>query len=250
MNTERFRVVTAALFVTALASAPGPRAPYRVGDPAPRPASYSILGHDPLTGEFGVAAASNAPLIGVNLEFFDPEAGGVVVHGGPHLELNRRVLTALREGLPSGTAIQVGLAGMPEENAREQRQVLAIGPTAAAAFTGKRLEKAAAQKIGETFVAGGYRLAGGKVADAMAETFEKTDGPLADRLLAGLAAGRDAGGERDGARSAALLVVGPGARFATRGRRVDLRIDFVPDDAVAALERLKTRIDSVYGVKR
>lgn len=219
------------------------------GGPGVRSASYSILGHDPLTGEFGVASASNAPLIGVNLDYFDPEAGGIVAHGGPRLQVNHRALVALREGLTAGQAIQVGLAGLPEKKMREGHQVLAIAPSGAAAFTGKELEKQAAQKTGEAYVAGGYRLEDRKAIEAMAEAFEETDGPLADRLLTALQAGRDAGGEKGGAHSAALLIVGPGARYASRGRLVDLRIDFVLEDAVAALATLKARIDSVYGVR-
>ena len=70
--------------------------------------SYSILGYDPITGEFGVASASEAPLIGMNLEFLDLEAGGVLVHGGPHLEISERVMAALEEELPPDRAIQVG----------------------------------------------------------------------------------------------------------------------------------------------
>jgi uncharacterized Ntn-hydrolase superfamily protein len=228
-------------------SPPPPPTPSAPAAGLASPASYSILGHDPLTGEFGVAAASNAPLIGVNLEFFDPEAGGVVVHGGPFLEINRRALTALREGVTPGVAIQVGLVGVED---REERQVLALGPTGAAAFTGEDLEGAAAQSIGELSVAAGYRLASDEVPEKMREAFESTDASLADRLLLALQAGRDAGGEKDGARSAALLVVGPGARHATRGRLVDVRIDFDPGDAVAALDSLKARVDSVYGIER
>ncbi len=213
----------------------------------PVQASFAILAHDHLTGEYGVAAASNAPLIGMNLDFLDPDAGGVVVLGGPFLQLNETVLIALQEGMPPGTAISVGLAADVD---RESRQVLAITPEGAAAFTGDDLEGHAAHKTGEHFVIAGHQLANDEVLPAVAGAFEAADGPLADRLLAALAAGRDAGGEEDGSHSAALVVVGPGARFATRDRLVDLRIDFIPGDAVAALVELRAQVDSVYGIVR
>jgi uncharacterized Ntn-hydrolase superfamily protein len=219
--------------------------------PEPRarlsPASYSILGRDPLTGEYGVAAASHAPLIGMNLDFFDPEAGAVVVLGGPHLALNEKVLIALRDGLAPGRAIAVGLY---DYKAKEERQVLAISQQGAAAFTGKKLKKFAGDRTGDYFVAAGNQVSGEEVLEAMEEAFLGFDGPLTDRLLLALQAGRDAGGEQDGTHSAALLVVGPNARFASRDRLVDLRIDFVSGDAVEALTRLHAQVDSVYGVVR
>jgi uncharacterized Ntn-hydrolase superfamily protein len=218
-----------ALMTLALALLAAPSGAQRSQHPLQSsPASYAILALDPLTGEYGVAAASHAPLIGMNLEFLDPEAGGVVVLGGPFIQVNENTLVALREGLQPGRAISIGLAGDPD---RESRQVLA-------------------QKAGDAFVVAGNRLENRYVILAMEEAFVTTDGPLADRLLSALTAGRDAGGERGGAHSAALLVVGPGAHFATRDRLVDLRIDYVPGDAVAALADLRARVDSVYGVIR
>lgn len=211
------------------------------------PSSYAVLARDPLTGEYGVAAASHAPLIGINLEFLAADVGGVVVLGGPYLQLNETVLTALREGLAPDRAIAVGLAADPD---RERRQVLALSPAGAAAFSGKRLTKQVSHQAGEYFVAAGHQLESEAVVQAMAEAFSGTEGRLADRLLVALVAGRDAGGETDGERSAALLVVGPGAQFATRDRIVDLRIDYVFDDAVSALVDLRARVDSVYEVLR
>lgn len=235
---------TAALAL-ALAGAAAARAPE--SGTLPPPASFAILAHDHLTGEYGVAAASNAPLIGLNLDFLDPDAGAVVVLGGPFIQLNETVLIALQEGLAPGRAIAVGLAA---DEGRESRQVLAITPEGAAAFTGDELDGHAAHKAGEHFVVAGHQLASPDVLLSLEEAFETADGPLADRLLAALEAARDAGGEADGSHSAALLVVGPGARFATRDRLVDLRIDFVLGDAVAALAELRAQIDSVYGIAR
>ncbi|MGD2217182.1 MAG: DUF1028 domain-containing protein [Gemmatimonadales bacterium] len=210
-------------------------------------ASFAILARDHLTGEYGVAAASNAPLIGMNLDFLDPDAGAVVILGGPFLQLNETVLIALQEGMDPGTAIAVGLAADLD---RESRQVLAITPQGAAAFTGDELVGHAAHIAGEHFVAAGHQLADAAVLPAIEEIFKTTEGALADRLLAALQAGRDAGGEEEGSHSAALVVVGPGARLATRDRLVDLRIDFVPGDAVTALVELRAQVDSVYGIVR
>jgi uncharacterized Ntn-hydrolase superfamily protein len=178
----------------------------------------------------------------MNFEFIDPDLGGVVVLGGPYLELNERIVTALRDSVHPRTAIAVGLAA---DDDKESRQVLALAPGGAAAFTGKRLRKRAGDKVGDFFVVAGNGLASDDVIDAMAEAFSEFEGTLTDALLHALLAGQAAGGEQDGEHSAALLVVGPGARFATRDRLVDLRIDFVPVDAVSALAELRARVDSV-----
>ncbi|HSG82337.1 MAG TPA: DUF1028 domain-containing protein [Gemmatimonadota bacterium] len=214
---------------------------------APPPASFAILARDQVTGEYGVAAASNAPLIGMNLEFLDYRVGGVIVLGGPFLEVNQRTMIGMEDGLLPGRAITIGLYGDEEP---ESRQVIALSPNGAAAFTGKNLEAYAGDKVGNDFVIAGHRLAGPQVILALEESFATSEGPLADRLLAALEAGRDAGGEKDGVHSAALLVVGPGAKFATRDRLAELRIDYTPGDAVAELVELRQQIDSIYGVVR
>lgn len=211
------------------------------------PASFAILARDPITGEYGVAAASHAPLIGMNLEFLDLDAGGVVVLGGPYLQVNENALIALRNGLTPAQAISVGLANDPD---KENRQVLAVAPGGSAAFTGKKLQGHADDVVGDYFVAAGHRLAGGDVLAAMADSFTASDGPLTKRLLAALVAANGAGGEKDGVHSAALVVVGPGARFATRNRLTDLRIDFVSGDAVQALAAMHAQVDSIYEVVR
>lgn len=220
--------------------------PLFIKPPAPS-SSYAILARDPITGEYGVAAASHAPLIGMNLEFLDPDVGAVVILGGPHLALNDNILVAMARGLEPSRATAVGLAPDPD---REHRQVLALSQTGASAFSGKQLARHAAHHAEQHFVVAGNHLASEDVIDAMAGTFSESEGPLSDRLLHALAAGQTAGGESDGEHSAALVVVGPGARFATRDRLVDLRIDFVEENAVQALLELRARVDSVYEVVR
>lgn len=244
--TSRPRALTLAVAVTALMSAAAFAALHQSSpQTATRSTSYAILGRDPLTGELGVAAASYAPLIGMNLEYLDHELGGVIVLGGPFLEINEKTLAGIESGLLPGRAITIGLYG---DEDRENRQVMALSSYGAAAFTGDKLEGYAGDKVGDSFVIAGHRLAGPAVVMAMEESFATSGGRLADRLLAALEAGRDAGGEKGGAHSAALLVVGPGAIFATRDRLVDLRVDYVPGDAVWALGQTRQQIDSIYEV--
>jgi uncharacterized Ntn-hydrolase superfamily protein len=74
----------------------------------------------------------------------------------------------------------------------------------------------------------------------MQDAFEASDAeePLARRLLAALSAGDDAGGDRRGRQSAALLVVKEGAGYAGGDDiAADLRVDDHPDP-VTELARL------------
>ncbi|QDL93921.1 DUF1028 domain-containing protein (plasmid) [Paroceanicella profunda] len=69
----------------------------------------------------------------------------------------------------------------------------------------------------------GNFLGSAEVMPAMVATFEATQGPLAERLIAGLAAGVAAGAERDPLQSAALKVLGSEGIF-----EADLRADRSP----------------------
>jgi uncharacterized Ntn-hydrolase superfamily protein len=72
----------------------------------------------------------------------------------------------------------------------------------------------------------------------MAETFERSRGGLADRLMAALKAGQAGGGDKRGMQSAALLVVRRnGGYLGANDRFIDLRVYDAPDP-IAELERL------------
>ncbi|MDH5462509.1 MAG: DUF1028 domain-containing protein, partial [Candidatus Bathyarchaeota archaeon] len=60
--------------------------------------------------------------------------------------------------------------------------------------------------IDKDYVVAGNLLAGGRVVEAMAQAFENSEGLLADRLMNALEAGQEAGGDKRGRVSAALLV--------------------------------------------
>ena len=76
------------------------------------------------------------------------------------------------------------------------------------------------------YAAQGNILVSAATVAALARTFELRDElPLADRLLAALAAGQAAGGDRRGQQSAALLVVEREGGYDGCGLAVDLRVD-------------------------
>src|ERR671930_458496 len=72
----------------------------------------------------------------------------------------------------------------------------------------------------------------------MAAAFERTHGPLAERLLAALAAGQAGGGDKRGMQSAALLVVRKNAGYlGLNDRYIDIRV-YDAKDPIAELDRL------------
>jgi uncharacterized Ntn-hydrolase superfamily protein len=72
----------------------------------------------------------------------------------------------------------------------------------------------------------------------LAETFERSRGDLADRLMAALKAGQAGGGDKRGMQSAALLVVRKnGGYLGANDRFIDIRVYDAPNPIVE-LERL------------
>jgi uncharacterized Ntn-hydrolase superfamily protein len=91
---------------------------------------------------------------------------------------------------------------------------------------------------GKNFAAQGNILTSPGVPEAMAKTFAGRAGNLASRLLTALAAGQEAGGEKRGMESAALLVVRPGGGYGGNNDRwLDLRVDH-SDNPIDDLGRL------------
>jgi uncharacterized Ntn-hydrolase superfamily protein len=91
---------------------------------------------------------------------------------------------------------------------------------------------------GPGFSVQGNILASQAVVKAMARVFQETKGELSERLLAALEAGQEAGGDRRGQQSAALLVVHEGWGYGGFNDRFrDLRVDD-SKDPIAELRRL------------
>jgi len=129
------------------------------------------------------------------------------------------------------------------DEGRDRRQLGVVDAAGrAAGFTGPGCTEWAGGATGEGFACQGNILAGPEVVDRMAAAYSEAQGDLVDRLLAALRAGDDAGGDRRGKQSAAVLVVRNAGGYDGRNDRyVDLRVD---DHTEPVLELL--RIFEVY----
>jgi len=200
-------------------------------------ATYSICGCDLAAGQWGVAAQSKFLAVGSVVPWAEPHAGAVATQSYANPRYGPDGLALLREGLAAGAVIERLTA---EDACREHRQLGVVDAAGGSAtFTGGACHDWAGGRAGPGYAAQGNILVSGTTVDALAATFEATAGtPLAERLLRCLAAAQDAGGDRRGQQSAALLVVERDGGYAgLSDALVDLRVDDHPAP-VAELERL------------
>ena len=198
--------------------------------------TFSIVGTDPETGDWGVAVASKFPCVGAVVPYARAGVGAVATQAWGNTSFGPDGLDLMASGVPAGEALDKVLAA---DQGREDRQVAFVDAGGrAVTFTGDRCMEWAGGIAGEQFAAQGNILVGEQVVAEMAAAFASADGDLCDRLLAALVAGDAAGGDRRGRQSAALLVVRAGGGYEGRNDRyIDCRVDDHPG-ATGELVRL------------
>jgi uncharacterized Ntn-hydrolase superfamily protein len=142
--------------------------------------------------------------------------------------------------LRAGRSAPEALAGLlAADSGREVRQVAVVDAAGrVAAHTGGRCIAAAGHVTGDGFSVQANLMDRETVWPAMRDGFTRSQGDLADRLLAALDAAQEAGGDIRGKQSAALLVVrGTATGRPWVDRRFDLRIEDHPEP-LAELRRL------------
>jgi len=196
--------------------------------------TFSILARDPETGAIGGAAATGSLCVGGWVLRGDLNAGMSASQGAaPSTFWGEEVLQHMRDGSDPAQAVT---AVTSRDRGRGQRQLAAINLQGdAAVFTGKDNEDVKGNLVFPGGIASGNMLAGEGVLGALVEGFTASEQPFEQRLLAALRVARDAGGDFRGLLSAAMLVLHPDRPPLT------LRIDYDPDDPLAALERLYQR---------
>jgi len=189
-----------------------------------RPSTFSIAACLPEENAWGVAVASKFLAVGAVVPWAAAGHGAVATQSYANTTFGPRGLELMASGLSAQAALDQLIA---EDEGRDQRQVgLVDSMGRAAAYTGSGCYDWAGHVIGPNFTCQGNILVSAATVDAMAETFTTASGELADRLIAALAAGDAAGGDRRGRQSAALLVVKPGGGYSSfNDRYLDLRVD-------------------------
>lgn len=196
--------------------------------------TYSLLGADPETGEIGVAVQSKFPGVGSIVAHARAGAGALATQAFANPDHGEQGLELLAQGMAPEDALDLLIKADAEIAQRQIAIIDAAGRTAQ--HTGEAIfgwKGAATMSAGRLCAAQGNSLASEAVTPAMAAAFEEAKGDLPDRLIAGLLAGQEAGGELRGQQSAALLVVKPGGGYGGRqGRHVDISIYDHPEPII------------------
>lgn len=191
-------------------------------------ATFSIVAFDPETDSLGVAVQSKFLAVGSVVPWARAGVGAVATQAMANYNYGPRGLELMAKGRTAGQTVE-DLISSDED--REHRQLGVVdGRGEAATFTGAECFEWAGGVTGEHYAAQGNILVGSETVEAMARTYEQTEGDLAARLLSALDAGQAAGGDSRGKQSAALLVVREGGGYGgDNDRVVDLRVDDHPD---------------------
>ncbi len=186
--------------------------------------TFSIVGRDPENGDLGVAVQSKFFAVGAIVPWAKAGVGAVATQSWTNTTYGSKGLELLESGL---TAQQVLDQLVADDEGRSQRQVGIIDASGNATnYTGNECMEWAGARQGENYTAQGNLLTGQAVVEAMGEAFEKTEGALAEKLMAALVAGQEKGGDRRGQQAAALIVVREnGGVGGFNDRYIDLRVD-------------------------
>lgn len=200
--------------------------------------TFSIVGYDPGAQEWGIAVQSKFLAVGAVVPWAQAGVGAVATQSYANTSFGPDGLALMAQGYRAEEALGQ-LVARDEGSAR--RQVgLVDAQGRAATFTGDECHAWAGGLTGTHYAAQGNILVSGATVEALAKAFEEARGELADRLVAALAAGQAAGGDRRGQQSAAVLVVRPeGGYGGYNDRYLDLRVD----DDPAPIERLRALVD-------
>ncbi|HEX6851152.1 MAG TPA: DUF1028 domain-containing protein [Candidatus Polarisedimenticolaceae bacterium] len=200
--------------------------------------TYSIVARDPMNGDLGVAVQSHWFSVGAIVPWAEPGVGAVATQSFVEPAYGPKGLAMMRAGVPPKEALD-HLVG--EDLHPEARQVAFVDAQGrVAVYTGPMCIPAAGHRTGDGYSVQANLMLGDEVPDAMAAAFEKSRGPLAERMLAALEAAQVAGGDIRGKQSAAILVVrGKPSEKPWTDRLVDLRIEDHADP-LAEMRRLLT----------
>lgn len=198
--------------------------------------TFSIVAYDPQKEEWGVAVQSKFLAAAAVVSWAQAKAGALATQAWANASYGPQGLRFLEEGL---SAQEVVKRLTEADEGREHRQLGVVDSRGEAfAFTGSECLNWAGHLVGDGYTCQGNILVSEETVEAMAKAFEETDGELADRLLASLLAGQEAGGDSRGQQSAGLLVVQEkGGYGGFSDRVVDLRVDDHPTP-ILELKRL------------
>lgn len=190
-----------------------------------RIATFSIVAYYKEENAWGIAVASKFPAVGAVVPWACAGEGAVATQSYANTTYGPLGLKLMASGVSAEEALTQLVNDDEEKNLRQAGFVDASGN--AATFSGEECMEWAGGLVGNGFCVQGNILTGPAVIEHMAAAY--SDSSLLEfpeRLLKALSAGDQAGGDRRGRQSAAILVVKPEGGYAGfNDRWVDYRVD-------------------------
>lgn len=215
--------------------------------------TFSIAAIDPRTGEVGVAVTTRVPCVGNGVPWVRKGVGAVATQANTRTEYGNELLDALAKGEAPDAALRRLLAADSGASGRQVGVIDIQGRSAQHTGTGPQDWKG--HRAGKNYVTQGNVLVGPQVLEAVAKSFESTEGQprhLADRLIDAIAAGHALGGDqRHGLRQSAAVIVAdprPGRSRRTDGVTANINVCENPEP-VAELRRIYDNISQTLGYR-
>jgi uncharacterized Ntn-hydrolase superfamily protein len=206
--------------------------------------TFSIVASDGTT--WGVAVASKFLAVGAAVPAASAGVGAIATQSYANLAYRPDGLRLLRDGKTAQETLDALTQADDGRSGRQAGIVDAHGN--GATYTGDDCHDWAGGRSGPSYAVQGNILTGADVVDAMEQSWLASDPAttLARRLLAALLAGDQAGGDRRGRQSAAILVAGEGGYADSTDIVCDLRVDDSPAP-IPELARLLDLHDLYFG---
>ena len=181
-------------------------------DGNPLYSTFSLCAIDPATGQSGAAVTTRVPFVGRAVPHVRAGVGAVCTQASTMVEYGPRGLDLMAKDVEPSAAIAELLSG---DEQRESRQLGMIDMKGrSAAHTGKGNNFWAGSRQGKTYTVQANIMVGPEVVEAVAATFEATEGtglPLAERMILAMEAGQAKGGDSrwGNLQSAAIKIADP-----------------------------------------
>ncbi|HMD87749.1 MAG TPA: DUF1028 domain-containing protein [Anaerolineaceae bacterium] len=167
--------------------------------------TFSIVARDPQTGELGVAVQSHWFSVGSVVAWAEAGVGAIATQAMSEISYGPLGLDLMRAGKTSKQALAALLAA---DEGRQLRQVAMVDAGGrVAVHSGARCIAKAGHIAGDGFSVQANMMLNATVWPAMAKTYRNSTGDLAERMLATLQAGQDAGGDIRGRQSACIFII-------------------------------------------
>jgi uncharacterized Ntn-hydrolase superfamily protein len=194
--------------------------------------TFSIIAHDVATGQVGIAVASKTLATGARVPHIRTGVGAIASQARVNHYYGPRGLALLAAGASAADTVRLLIAADGDQDIRQVHVMDRHGRFAA--HTGAECLEWCGHLVKESYSVAGNILAGPAVLQAMAAAYDAATGlPLAQKLVAAMKAGEQAGGDKRGRQSAGLLIHGT-ADWAL----LDIRVDDHADP-LSELERLE-----------